>query len=97
MDLIVVFVMVVERSRGMVSEVFGRRLVSRVLISQVLLLSTGGLRLSTLPYPLKSVFSTFPFFTRIQACASDGGLMRLRERTVQVDRNKTRIFDGLLA
>lgn len=42
MDLIVVFVMVVERSRGMVSEVFGRRLVSRVLISQVLLLPTGG-------------------------------------------------------
>lgn len=42
MDLIVVFVVVVEGSRGMVSGVFGRRLVSRVLIFQVLLLPTGG-------------------------------------------------------
>lgn len=63
---------------GGLFEVFGRRLVSRVLFSLFLLLANGGvffLRFSTLPYSSKTIFSTFlpPLYETGRG--SEGGLM----------------------
>lgn len=66
----------------MVFEVFGRRLVSRVLISQVLLLASGGVYVYQLYPTHSSRFSLHVLFLSLlhesrsgHACATDGGLM----------------------